>query len=560
MKKIILLLLLIPLVLVKISAQDLISHTYPFTDGPDKNPMKGWNSGWWDNFEPATVGFQYLKWSEIEPTDDNFDFGAVENVINRPGSAGRHLILRLHTDWDGEKATSDAAPAWLYSKYGVKRLKASSSNKYITDYNDPNYINQVSQAIEALAAHYEDDPRIYAIQLGVLGYWGEWHTFGYNDDNFEIADTTMEQVIAVYKNNFSNKRLMGRYPWQAPLSLENNIGFHNDFFLPNNGHSNEFTQSVFWGKKWLEGPIGGEVPPINDTELEQFKTALFGTDEGMDIIEKGHYSTMKIGDKERPCEGNLNGQRCENFMAMHRKMGYNFQITSAVFAENLSVADSLSVALNIHNIGVAPMYYDWTVQFALLNPDNQPVGIFDALYNLSSILADESIYSISLAFSMQDVPVGDYRIAVRIIQPQAAEQKPTPWGLEARNTYLLFANEIPTIEGAWTNDNALIGGWSILGAIATTNAIATSNSQVFDNTKISVYPNPAIDQLYIENNSSMLLKSIKFYGVNGRLIKTMNLAPNSAHQSLNIIDLPAGVYQLMIDSENNQIRRSFVKK
>ena len=117
MKKITLIILAF-LFTLNMSAQSLINHTYTDTDGPDKNPMKGWNSGWWDDFDLATVGFQYLKWNEFEPTDGNFNFSAVENIINRPGSEGKHIILRLYTDWFGNDQISDAGPQWLYSDYG----------------------------------------------------------------------------------------------------------------------------------------------------------------------------------------------------------------------------------------------------------------------------------------------------------------------------------------------------------------------------------------------------------------------------------------------------------
>lgn len=39
----------------------------------------------------------------------------------------------------------------------------------------------IGEAIEALCEHYKDDPRTFVIQVGVLGFWGEWHTFPRED-------------------------------------------------------------------------------------------------------------------------------------------------------------------------------------------------------------------------------------------------------------------------------------------------------------------------------------------------------------------------------------------
>jgi hypothetical protein len=55
---------------------------------------------------------------------------------------------------------------------------------------------------------------------------------------------------------------------------------------------------------------------------------------------------------------------------------------------------------------------------------------------------------------------------VRLIQPGAGSAKPKPWGLDARNAYILFANDLQVIDGAWSSDHALIGGWSVLGTVA----------------------------------------------------------------------------------------------
>ena len=53
--------------------------------------------------------FQYIKWKDFEPTNGNFNYDYIEEVINRPGSSGRHIILGF-TDWYGENEVSDGGP------------------------------------------------------------------------------------------------------------------------------------------------------------------------------------------------------------------------------------------------------------------------------------------------------------------------------------------------------------------------------------------------------------------------------------------------------------------
>ena len=76
-----------------------------------------------------------------------------------------------------------------------------------------------------------------------------------------------------------------------------------------------------------------------------------------------------------------------------------------------------------------------------------------------------SMKPFNLRKSIDKVPQGKHKTGIRIIQPFADKPKEDAWRLFARNTYILFSNEMETINGSWDSDNVLIGGWSILGNI-----------------------------------------------------------------------------------------------
>ena len=88
----------------------------------------------------------------------------------------------------------------------------------------------------------------------MIGYWGEWHSYGYSGD-FYLTDETKNNVLTFYKDNFQNK-INGSILWREPLNHQGYIGFHNDYFGPV-PHSDEFDEAIFEGNKWIEGPIGG---------------------------------------------------------------------------------------------------------------------------------------------------------------------------------------------------------------------------------------------------------------------------------------------------------------
>ena len=76
-----------------------------------------------------------------------------------------------------------------------------------------------------------------------------------------------------------------------------------------------------------------------------------------------------------------------------------------------------------------------------------------------------SMSTFSSDIGLGAVSAGDYRLAVRIIQPGADKADAASWKLDARNTYILFSNDLPVIDGKW-NNTRLVGGWSVLGDVA----------------------------------------------------------------------------------------------
>ncbi|MFK7859274.1 MAG: DUF4832 domain-containing protein [Granulosicoccus sp.] len=440
----------------------ITNHTYQKNDGPFKNPLKGWNSGWdgGNDYPESSVGFQYIPWKDFEPSDGNFSRAGVEDRIDNDGSKNRHLILRLYCDWHGQDRESDC-PGWMYTTAGVARLQGSNG-RYITDFNDPNYIAQAREAIQAFADEYDDDPRIYAVQMGVIGYWGEWHSWGsdFGGDSYDITDATKTSILNAYQSSFDNAGIMARYPWREPTKSAIGIGFHNDFFVADNGHSEEFDESITAGGQWMNGPIGGEVPPRDEGDASSERAALFSGQAGLRVLEAGHYSTMKAGSyRVEAGESNYAG-----YMRLHKKMGYNYQIDVARFSDTARRSTPFVVEVVGTNIGVAPMYFDWDVQFALLDATNNLKVMEEADSDLTTILPD-ALFTFSSELALGAVNPGDYKLAIRIIQPGADKPKSEVWKLDARNTYILFSNDMPVVQGEW-NNTLLSGGWSVLGNVS----------------------------------------------------------------------------------------------
>ncbi len=79
--------------------------------------------------------------------------------------------------------------------------------------------------------------------------------------------------------------------------------------------------------------------------------------------------------------------------------------------------------------------------------------------------------------------------------------------------------------------------------------------------KWTIYPNPSSDIINIESlDATAQLEAIDLYDITGKRIKTVNYEVFSQNQSLDIADLPGGVYVLNIHSDKNVFIKKFVKK
>ncbi len=453
------------------------SYAFEKTDGPLLNPMKGFNVGKWDSNEESTVAFAYIPWKDFEPNDQDFTSAQIEKQwaldwhLNRTGTNKRHLILRMYCQWDGAETdkTKLACPPWLMQNVDLLTGKNPLGAKggTVVDFNSPYFIGQAKEMIAALGTKFNNDPRIYAIQLGIIGYWGEWHAFQFKPDaggqGYKLLDGTKQQILDAYKAAFPNKLLMGRYLDDAVLSKDNKVGFHNDYFWSGNSHNNAFEYNV--GDKWKQGPIGGEPPPGPDGS--EFYTA----GAGLQSILRAHYSTMKIGAFYRePFDATKHSEQYrlerEEYIKAHKKLGYNFQIEQALFPPNPPKGTkTIPLSVEISNIGIAPFYYNWDIELALLpETSDKPLVVTKSTQQLTSFMPEqENTVAVSIAIEAQSQ--GTYRLAIRMVQPGATANKTTAWNLAARNTYIEFANKLSVIPASWDANRALQGGWSVLGNI-----------------------------------------------------------------------------------------------
>ncbi|MGL4462157.1 MAG: beta-galactosidase, partial [Planctomycetia bacterium] len=170
--------------------------------GPLDNPLKGWcpYTYWGEIHRPYSMAFHYVGWSRLEPNEGEYAFESWEKEAwDVPASQGKRVVLRVFIDYPKE---TDGMPVWLAAK-GVKRTPYKDhGGGFSPDYKDPTFRKALVKFVGALGKWCNDHPRVAFVQAGLLGHWGEWHTFPRNE---LYCDPGLEaDVVAAFRDAMPN--------------------------------------------------------------------------------------------------------------------------------------------------------------------------------------------------------------------------------------------------------------------------------------------------------------------------------------------------------------------
>ncbi len=447
----------------------------PFYDayGSAENPVK--------NDFPHSMEFFYVPLKNLMNGPDSFTFdtGLEPQLISISGR-GHQAIFRVYLDYPGRVS---GIPGFL-RKGGLKVRNYPYFGNLPTlslspDYDDPALIATLESFIAALGERYDGDPRIGFIQIGLLGFWGEWHTWpqdGYTqetallkaqkdpkEENWFASEETQLRILNAFDAAFDQTRILLRYPMvksrgqeAAPYrrtvyqSVNMNIGYHDDSFAYETAFGADwyFMSRMQWRgaiDKWKTEPIGGELRPEiqlgvwldpPSQNAENFIPSVDATHVSW-LIAHSMFTSSTLRSGSDVYNRALDGAR---------HMGYEFYV-SAVRITPPASGNPLDVRIRIENNGVAPFYYDWPLELGLLDSAGNLVDHWQTVWKLTGVVlpgdpgARYTEWSDSYA-GVADLPAGTYQALLRVVNPL---QNGTPFA---------FANRL---------QDAGLKGWLTLG-------------------------------------------------------------------------------------------------
>lgn len=342
----------------------------PEFEGAINNPLKGFRDYKEDGF--GLLERQYIKWSDIEVGEGDSVERIIAHTNKITSTKGKRfeelnvkLVPRVYLDWGGEAGA------------GGKPKQVWPADLHSFDYDSPVFHTRLKALVAKLGQAWDEDPRIFAVQMGLIGRWGEHHN----------PAPTAEQrrlLAEAFRKAFKNKPVLVRHT-DAEF-MQAGFGIYYDTFAhldrePLHGPQDQFPWQVTHVHRdiWKGAPIEGEVE-YNWQKRDNAKpmeTFGFTPDETMKepayrryMIDKiRRYHTSYLGWIDNYDDSNR--EVLAGAAELQKAFGYRFVIGSAGYPLAVQPGGELAVKLSVRNTGSAPFYLDWPVAVALLDPATQ---------------------------------------------------------------------------------------------------------------------------------------------------------------------------------------------
>jgi hypothetical protein len=374
MKKITVILLLLLLILQS-------SYTYAYTVNYEQsptvvNPFRGYATYRPDNGDaalqfPCSLEYSYFSMKDLMPSENTFDFSSIQQFKQDANSRGRHIVFRVYVDYPDNPPSG--VPDWLTTGNNAVVFKdyTDYGGGKSPDYTNTRLIAAMKSLIVEMGKTFDGDAGIAYIQVGLLGFWGEFHT--YPHDDWFPAISIQNDILSTYAKAFNTTSIcvsadqLQYYESSSETILTGTkIGWHDDNFAVGTYDAKNLDWN-FWPRvvargmqdRWKVAVIGGEIQP--DIQKQIFdKTKSCSDCQNFALAATTvHASWLLFYDIYDPAAGLLSKPAVVAAAKEGSKLlGYQYYLKSVSLTECATASDScFDLTISLQNIGSAPFYY-----------------------------------------------------------------------------------------------------------------------------------------------------------------------------------------------------------
>jgi hypothetical protein len=434
--------------------------TFQRFNGDALNEGSGWTEGRpivyqeWDgeltnvDHPPTSLAYFRVNWRFVEPRPRQYAWDMIDRALATAASRGQTLLLRISPYEDGEMDVPD----WYRRLVGPEPKLAGG--KWRTDPEDPRYAESFGGLVRRLGARYDGHPDLEAVDVSIVGYWGE------GAGGHLLKDETRKRLIGAYLEGFRRTRLLfqplngdapdpaflvrglpiaaswpdGRTNGDGPelrhlgwrFDCLGDLGFWKDR-VPDWSHMLDvYPRQIIesgMSEAWRRAPVSLE---ICGTFTSWRDKQGYGEKEVRYIFEqalKWHVSSFNAKSSPVPKEWQ---PLVDEWL---KKMGYRLVLRKLTYPARVAPGGALPIQSWWENKGVAPCYEDFAFALRLVGGTRTLVRTTDA--RLPSWLPGDVLHD-GRVFLPRDLPEGRYELQVGIVDRDTVEPR-VRLAIEGRN-------------------------------------------------------------------------------------------------------------------------------
>lgn len=419
-----------------------------------------------------------IEWFRLETAQGVYAFDTVlapylnACITATPKRRIAFNIMSIYPGASGQPSAGGsvmAYPMYLHNLMQAESVKDYNTGSYwIPNYNSNNYLSRVEALLNAMATYFNNTTyngvryadAIAGMDIALVGDYGEWHHGSIQVSSLGAAFgtyTSFNRIIQAYINAFPDipltlmmhamdAQLLGNVwiPKETTyfaLNASNNWGklgysrmnwgradadwYINDTLINNNRGINGMNFGYEISERWKYAPITGEGPYYSTS-------TVCGTPFCNLMNEVTTYHASSMGN------GNFGGEATtlavrNTLRDAFKKMGYRVVLEGGSLTTTLAAGSPFQISLNWKNIGIAPVYEPWTVQFILKN-GSTTVWTGTSSHQLKLWLPQSTATVVTDNFTLpSNIADGTYTLAIKIIDARGYRD-PFPLAINGRQS------------------------------------------------------------------------------------------------------------------------------
>ena len=357
------------------AAAEDVTVTPAETDAVFGNPGMGWETFHRTRTDdpnlpawiPSTVHYARWGWGTLEPQPGKIDHGFLDGVLRETRQAGQQLAFRVMCC--STRPGRPYQPAWL-SEVGGKEIacaRRDTTGLLVPDLDDPAVLARHLDFLKRLGARYDGHPDIAHVDLGSVGWWGEWHMSGSKADM--PTPETQKRVVDAYLAAFTKTPLVMLIGGGDMLvhATDRGTGWRADCLGDLGGFSKTWchmrkaypvmVRQGHVAQAWTRAPVAWESCwDMRRWVKEQWPLRFIFN------FALAHHGSV-LNNKSAPLPpGPQVRPEIERFL---RRLGYRLVLKRLTHPARVQAGRPMALAMTWQNVGSAPCYRPYRVAYRL---------------------------------------------------------------------------------------------------------------------------------------------------------------------------------------------------